>query len=198
MIGFRQRAPCCFGNSTSTPIAVDSLYMHLPFPSPRRVRQVDEQLLSFGNAVRPLGSSVGLISSAYYLRARLQQILHLFRENASDIFPDKVKKEAVEPMRPLSSRKRSKSRDPRRAPNRQIRPSLPLISDLEEFPHQFELLAMDLVSFLHFLHDIPEFTDESLTASVFSFQGDLKYWASCLKEFEGRVSLYQLLQCSSS
>lgn len=56
----------------------------------RRIRQVDTELLNFGNAVRPLGSSVGLISSAYNLRVRLQQILHLFRENASEIFPEKV------------------------------------------------------------------------------------------------------------
>ncbi|KIO23073.1 hypothetical protein M407DRAFT_215440 [Tulasnella calospora MUT 4182] len=148
----------------------------------KRVRQVDEQLLTFGNAVRPLGSSVGLISSSYNLRDRLQQILHLFRENASEAFPNKIKKEPVEPLQPLSSRKkRGKLRRLAGQPR-----STRLTSDLEDFPRQFELLAKDLVTFLHFLHDIPEFRDESLNASVLSFEGDLKYWASCLKEFEGQ------------
>ncbi|KAG8903781.1 hypothetical protein FRB99_002771 [Tulasnella sp. 403] len=150
----------------------------------KRIRQVDTELLNFGNAVRPLGSSVGLISSSFQLRARLQQILHLFRENASDIFPDRVKRELVEPLKPLSSRKKSKTRLSRQGPTRQIRPYTELTSDLEQFPAQFELLAKDLVTFLHFLHDIPEFRDEGLNTSVLSFDTDLKYWASCLKEFK--------------
>ncbi|KAG8919921.1 hypothetical protein FRC00_010734 [Tulasnella sp. 408] len=148
----------------------------------KRVRQVDEQLLTFGNAVRPLGSSVGLISSSYNLRARLQQVLHLFRENASEAFPNKIKKEPAEPLQPLSSRK--KRAKLRRA---ELQPRLgQMTSDLEKFPEEFEHLARDLVTFLHFLHDIPEFRDESLNASVLSFEGDLKYWASCLREFEGQ------------
>ncbi|KAG9016041.1 hypothetical protein FRB90_003765 [Tulasnella sp. 427] len=148
----------------------------------KRVRQVDEQLLNFGNAVRPLGSSVGLISSSYNLRARLQQILHLFRENASEAFPNKIKKEPAEPLQPLSSRKKRAKFRKLSAHPRVAR----LTSDLEAFPEQFEQLAHDLVTFLHFLHDIPEFRDECLNASVLSFEGDLKYWASCLREFEGQ------------
>ncbi|KAG8992062.1 hypothetical protein FRB94_013394 [Tulasnella sp. JGI-2019a] len=152
----------------------------------KRIRQVDAELLNFGNAVRPLGSSVGLINSAYNLRTRLQQILHLFRENASEIFPEKVKKMPAEPIQPLSSRKKSKNRrTARHQPTQTFRPNVQdLTSDLEHFPEQFQLLAKDLVTFLHFLHDIPEFTDEGLNASVLSFEADLKYWASCLQEFE--------------
>ncbi|KAG8932387.1 hypothetical protein FRC00_014650 [Tulasnella sp. 408] len=155
----------------------------------KHVRQVDEQLLNFGNAVRPLGSSAGLISSSYNLRARLHQILHLFRENASEAFPNKIKKEPAEPLRPLSSRK--KRAKLRRA---EFQPRLTLMtSDLEKFPEEFEELARDLVTFLHFLHDIPEFRDEGLDASVLSFEGDLKYWASCLREFEGWC-IFQVMQ----
>ncbi len=169
------------------------LVLHVKFTpsSVRRVRQVDETLQSFGNAVRPLGSCAGLISSAYFLRARLQQVLHLFRENASELF-DEVKKEPIERMRPLSSRKRSKNRA--NAPNldwrheleptKAFRVGTPVTSDLEEFPEQFKALAKDLLSFLHFLHDIPEFTDDALNASVLSFEADLKYWSSCIEEYK--------------
>lgn len=63
----------------------------------RRIRQVDTELFNFENAVRSLGSSAGLICSASDLRARLQQVLHLFRENAADLFP-LVKKTQEAPM----------------------------------------------------------------------------------------------------
>lgn len=138
-------------------------YLKFPFDIvQRRAHQVDEQLLNFSDAVRPLGSSVGLLSSSYNLRVRLQRIRHLFHANASEAFPNKIQKEPVAPPKPAFFR--------------------PITSDLEELPHQFELLARD---FLHFLHNIPELTDEGLNANVLNFEADLKYWASCLKEFEG-------------
>ncbi|KAG8884759.1 hypothetical protein FRB97_003279 [Tulasnella sp. 331] len=175
------------------PIAVDDrlrnegadMFLHFH----KRIRQVDTELLNFGNAVRPLGSSVGLISSAYNLRTRLQQILHLFRENASEIFPEKIKKQPADLILPLSSRKKSRSRrTARHRPTQTLRPTVGkgLTSDLEDFPEQFQFLAKDLVSFLHFLHDIPEFTDEGLNASVLSFEADLKYWASCMQDFKNQ------------
>ena len=153
----------------------------------KRIGQVDTELQNFANAVRPLGSSVGLISSSYNLRARLQQVLYLFRENASNTFKDKVTSDPPEPLRPFSSRKKSKTR--RQRPTHTLRPNAPLEKDLESFPQQLELLSKDLVSFLHFLHDIPEFTDEGLNGVVLSFEADLKYWASCLKEFDGMLLL---------
>ncbi|KAG8927523.1 hypothetical protein FRC02_008078 [Tulasnella sp. 418] len=60
-----------------------------------------------------------------------------------------------------------------------------LTSELEEFPKQSGLLAQDMVSFWHSLHDIPELIDEELNGSVLSAEADLKYWASCLLEFPG-------------
>jgi hypothetical protein len=48
------------------------------------------KLRNLSNAARQLGSSVGILSSAYHLRERVAQILHLFHENAADLFPRKV------------------------------------------------------------------------------------------------------------
>ncbi|KAG8916204.1 hypothetical protein FRC01_003299 [Tulasnella sp. 417] len=157
----------------------------------KRVCQLDEQLLAFGNAVRPLGSSVSLISSLYNLQSQLQQILHLFRENASSAFPSKIKKDPAEPLPP------SRSGTGRANIGRlAVQPRLTLLtSDLEELPHQFELLAEALIAFLILLPDIPEFTqftDESLNTSVLNFEGNLKYWASCLSEFEGQFGTFAL------
>lgn len=52
-------------------------------------------------------------------------------------------------------------------------------------PDELELLAEDLNTFLECLNQIPEFNDEAVNTSVVSFQNDLKYWASCLRDFKG-------------
>jgi len=47
-------------------------------------------------------------------------------------------------------------------------------------------LATDVTTFLKCLNEFPEFTDEAVNASIMSFEGDLKYWASCLNEYAGK------------
>jgi hypothetical protein len=202
--------------STSAYLLCTSVIASHPSVDLRRIKGLDRELQNFANAVRQLGSSVGLVSSAYHLRARLNQVLHLFRENAVELF-DKVKKENVEPVKPFTLRKRNKSRQ---LPTTKVRPSIPLHSDPEMLPKELKHLATDLTTFLKCLNDIPEFTDEAVNASVLSFEGDLKvgavfgtystfnshfcriqYWASSLTEFEGDFRLsrftFPLLTLSS-
>ncbi|KAN0131940.1 WD40 repeat-like protein [Lactarius tabidus] len=152
----------------------------------RRVNNLDKELRNFSNAARQLGSSVGILSSAFHLRERLAQITWLFRENAADLFPRKVSHqsttEAVVKPDVLPRRKRARSK----APPHVRRPLVLEKLDPEVFPHQFELFARDVITFLHCLNEFPEFTDEALNASIVAFEGDLKYWASCLKVYEGQ------------
>jgi len=151
----------------------------------RRVKWLDKGLQNFINAVRQLGSSVGLLSSAFQLRARLAQILHLFQLNAAELFDDS------EPVWLLKSR----SKEWRRRPTEtRIRPTWDIQSDPESMPDELELLAEDLNTFLECLNQIPEFSDEAVNTSVTSFQDDLKYWASCLRDFKG--IRYRQLQSS--
>ena len=58
------------------------------------------KLRAFANASRQLGSSVGILSSAFHLRTRLAAILFLFRENAASLFPRKVSRQALEALAP--------------------------------------------------------------------------------------------------
>ncbi|KDQ13401.1 hypothetical protein BOTBODRAFT_66862 [Botryobasidium botryosum FD-172 SS1] len=149
----------------------------------KRVKGLDKQLQSFSNAVRQLGSSVGLLSSAYHLRKRLNDTLHRFRENAAELFPEHVKKRDAERFKPFSIRNRARSRDENAQRLHTIPPPR---SDPEMLPSDLEWLAKDLTTFLNRLNDIPEFTDEAVNASMHAFEGDLKYWASCMKEYEGQ------------
>ncbi|KAI9509319.1 WD40 repeat-like protein [Russula earlei] len=152
----------------------------------RRVNNLDRELRNFANAARQLGSSVAILSSAFHLRERLAQIAWLFRENAADLFPRNVSHQSLDPtVKPdvlLPKRRRARSKTPPHV----RRPLVLEKLDPENFPDQFGLFASDVITFLHCLNEFPEFTDEALNASIIAFEGDLKYWASCLKAYEGQ------------
>jgi hypothetical protein len=44
----------------------------------------------------------------------------------------------------------------------------------EQFPEQFEALADNIAAFGRCLNEFPEFTDEAISASITSFEGDLR------------------------
>ncbi|EIN08602.1 hypothetical protein PUNSTDRAFT_88042 [Punctularia strigosozonata HHB-11173 SS5] len=146
----------------------------------KRITNLDNELRNFSNAARQLGSSVAILSSAFHLRERLAQILFLFRENAADLFPRKVARQPAAPPTSYTSKKRRKTRKP---PPHVARPTAGRDLDAEDFPEQIEGLASDVITFLNCLNEFPEFTDEAVNASIKSFEGDLKYWAACLKEY---------------
>ncbi|KAJ1311844.1 hypothetical protein OPQ81_010305 [Rhizoctonia solani] len=148
-----------------------------------RIRSLDLKLQAFANAVRQLGSSVGLLNAAYHLRARLRQIQYFFRENAAELF-DAIPHAPNIGTRPYSARKRGKVRR-----HMAVGPenSKPWSTEIEDLPDEMEKLAKDLDVFLKRLNDVPEFTDEAVNASIMAFEGDLRYRASCLREFEGQL-----------
>lgn len=155
---------------------------------------LDKGLQAFQNAARQLGSSVGLLSSAFKLRQRLATVLHIFRENAADHFPKFVKGKASESLDlagggsldNLHVDKRRQRMLKRGAILR--RPTMLPNAEAEDLPHELEMLANDVKSFLNFLEEFPEFVDEAVNASITAFQYDLKYRASCLKEYPGQFN----------
>ncbi|QRW04758.1 hypothetical protein RhiLY_03757 [Ceratobasidium sp. AG-Ba] len=148
-----------------------------------RIHKLDLKLQAFTNAVRQLGSSVGLLNAAYHLRTRLTRIQYLFRENAAEQFDDIAHGPNLG-TKPYSARRRAKARKSR---NTITRPVTPWTDDVEKLPEEMEGLARDLHEFLDRLNDVPEFTDEAVNASIMAFEGDLRYRASCLREFEGQL-----------
>ncbi|KZV92646.1 WD40 repeat-like protein [Exidia glandulosa HHB12029] len=149
-----------------------------------RVKDLDRELQTFSNAVTQLGSSVGLLSSSFALRQRLTRILHLVRDNAAELFPRKVRKETLAGVELVRNFSRAKLRY--KPPPNVARPVVGDEIDPESFPEEIEGLAKDTINFLNCLNEFPEFTDESVNASIVAFEGDLKYWANCLREFEGQ------------
>ena len=134
------------------------------------------QLRNFSNAARQLGSSVGILSSAFRLRECLAQILFIFRDNAADLFPRKVSRQQRECLvNPnLMDRKRKAQR--RKSSSGRVQANLEDTLDLESLPEHFENFAAALMSFLKCLNEFPEFTDEAVNTSIKSFEGDLKVY----------------------
>ncbi|KIM47068.1 hypothetical protein M413DRAFT_23353 [Hebeloma cylindrosporum] len=155
----------------------------------RRINNLDKELRSFANAARQLGSSVAILSSAYHLRERLAQLLFLYHENAADLFPRKIvhiAREGISDSPTSSKRRRGFRRVKGKAQLHVPRPTVSENVDPETFPEQLEFLANEVTTFVRCLNEFPEFTDEAVNASILSFEGDLKYWSSCLKVYAGQ------------
>ncbi|KAG7095415.1 hypothetical protein E1B28_006164 [Marasmius oreades] len=157
-----------------------------------RINSLDKELRNFSNAARQLGSSAAILSSAFHLRTRLANILFLYRENAADLFPRKISPTPAIEL-PATQASMSKLHKPRMALSGRhkalphaARPTVNEHIDLEDFPLQFEALAHDVTTFLRCLNEFPEFTDEAVNASISSLEDDLKYWANCLKIYQGQ------------
>jgi WD repeat-containing protein 26 len=66
---------------------------------------INTKLRKLCNKARKLGSSAGILSASTRLRERLGRVLHLFRQNAEDLYPEKIQEHVstnrtpVEPVR---------------------------------------------------------------------------------------------------
>ncbi|KAL5499109.1 hypothetical protein ACEPAH_1627 [Sanghuangporus vaninii] len=162
------------------------------FKFQKRTSNLDRELRNFANATRQLGSSVGILSSAFHLRERIVQILFLFRENAANLFRRVPRQTADQLLDQRHRTEDSSTSTGHRKPLKRLphvaRPSLPKdrVLDVEDFPEQLEEFARDIKTFLKSLNEFPEFTDEAVNNSMNAFEADLKYWASCLKTYEGQ------------
>ncbi|KAH9478461.1 hypothetical protein JR316_0008916 [Psilocybe cubensis] len=122
----------------------------------------------------------------YHLRDRLAQLLFLYHENAADLFPRKIShiaRETTEDSEAATQHRKIFRRVRGKAQLHVPRPTVNEKLDAESFPQQFEQFSKEVMTFLRCLNEFPEFTDEAVNTSILSFEGDLKYWASCLKEY---------------
>ncbi|KAF9063012.1 hypothetical protein BDP27DRAFT_1335856 [Rhodocollybia butyracea] len=160
----------------------------------KRINNLDKELRNFSNAAQQLGSSAAILSSAFHLRTRIAHILYLYQLNAADLYPRKIHPPNSSPTTEFESQVHKSRRRPRkrhlsgkhRALPPVVRPTVDTTIDLEEFPSQFLALAEEVTTFVDCLNEFPEFTDEAVNTSVSSFEGDLKYWANCLQNYNGQ------------
>lgn len=137
----------------------------------------DAQLRDFENASRELGSSVGIVWSAFRLQERLAKILFLFRENAACLYPRKITRKSQEVL--LNPNVMERREDWR---NRSTIPQSQDNLELHMLPDQLGGLAGDVGAFINCLNEFEEFNDEAISQSMRAFEGDLRvgHIFSCL------------------
>ncbi|KDN45838.1 hypothetical protein RSAG8_04671, partial [Rhizoctonia solani AG-8 WAC10335] len=158
------------------------------------VGDLDLKLQRFANAIRWLGSSVGLLDATVHIQERLPQILDLFQDNASRLFdtgvapytPD-VKVNPFKRYRRRSSLVGSVIRD--------STISDPQTLHINQLPGKLKSLADALRMFVDRLNDVPEFVDKAVhtthrpvNEAFQAFADDLTYCADCLSDFENKLS----------
>ncbi|CAE6502946.1 unnamed protein product [Rhizoctonia solani] len=142
-----------------------------------RIRSLRLKLQSFANAVRQLGSSVGLINAVNHIRTHLIQIRYLFRENAAELF-DSLPHPANIGNRRFSGKTWRDSNFNRTGS-----------TEIGNLPDELNSLATGLHVFLDRLGEVPGFANSAVNTSIMAFEIDLKYHASCLEEFKGQLKL---------
>ncbi|KAE9402799.1 WD40 repeat-like protein [Gymnopus androsaceus JB14] len=154
----------------------------------KRIDDLDKELRNFSHAARELGGSAAILSSAFQLRTEIAHISFLYHLNAADLYPRKIKPPAsaraddmsgMPRNRPKPRRKYHHLSEEHRVLPHVARPTVDTSIDLEDLPNQFEALAEEVTTFVNCLNEFHEFT------SISSFEGDLKYWASCLNSYSG-------------
>ncbi|KAG9009636.1 hypothetical protein FRB90_008227 [Tulasnella sp. 427] len=140
-----------------------------------KLMDLEEEIHGFTRAVRPLGSSSGLIFSAIRLPRRMKDIRDVFYANASTLY--EAFGETHDSDLPRSFRKYAPEKYDRQNDSR------------GNFPTLLRGLAGELREFLDSLRDIPEFSDKALPESLEAFASWLDYRANGLQDFGGVAAI---------
>ncbi|CUA69549.1 putative WD repeat-containing protein slr0143 [Synechocystis sp, PCC 6803 substr. Kazusa] [Rhizoctonia solani] len=147
----------------------------------QQIHSLRLKLQSFASAIRPLGSSVGLINATHQIRAHLIQIRDFFRENATQLF-DALPRPVNVGIRPPIGEEWGKSwRHSYWASNQTSE------TNIDKLPDELKSLATELRLFLKRLGEVPDFADSAVKTSIMAFEVDLKYHASCLEEYKDQL-----------
>ncbi|KAG8955142.1 hypothetical protein FRC04_009599 [Tulasnella sp. 424] len=134
----------------------------------RSVKNLEEDLETFMRAVRPVGSSSGLIRAAKKLDEEITVILNQMRYTTAKIW-----------TKFATSKERPHSKLPEDLQN------VKTLAASWKLAKSFQTLSDTLQEFLDSLQDIPEFEDKRLTDSLEAFHHWLNYRANTLSAYSG-------------
>ena len=126
-------------------------------------------------------------------------VLHLFRENATHLYPDGMGHSARDAPK---SRKHHADRLGRLRHASPSRPASPFDPEVDSIlPEELESFAKDIHNFLQCINEFPELADDDLNEAMLNLEGDLKYWSSGFGLYKGEcfcdiVLLFALTGCT--
>lgn len=161
-----------------------------PNQTTRQLVDLHSELLDFCNTIRLQPKYAPVVRAASSLRADLEQLLHLWHQNALEIYPRTIK-----PLRPWGVcrctyfLKAEDGGDPH---------------DPERIPGVLQLLATDIDALAQILQadfslgQCPPIhaAIQATATSLLAYSQDLKYWASCLSDYKG-LHTGRVLLCRS-
>ncbi|KAG8790502.1 hypothetical protein FRC12_011734 [Ceratobasidium sp. 428] len=149
------------------------------------VTRLDIKLQTLADAVRQLGSSLAMFSAAHRVKVQLQKVSAIFHENvAEDLF-------GIVPSTSHTSSvhgKRTGTIWHRKTASYLAAPCNPAVRELEDLPTELESLATDLRALIDSLQGLPECREQPIA----TLEADLKYHASCLRDFEGKLFQFSI------
>ncbi|KAI0736393.1 hypothetical protein BC629DRAFT_1600734 [Irpex lacteus] len=146
----------------------------------QQVGELDKELRKLSNKARKLGSSAGILSASTRLRERLGRVLHLFRQNARDLYTEEIQAHMVAHPAPLKPVRRWKAKNfLDRTKHTQMSPSTD--TKYENLALEFRLFSRDVMTLFDCFSQFPQFVEE---LPDWSLAEDLQIWANSLDNFE--------------
>ncbi|KAI0699394.1 hypothetical protein BC835DRAFT_1412585 [Cytidiella melzeri] len=151
----------------------------------RQVRQLDKQLRKLCNEARKLGSSAGILSASTHLRDHLGRVLHHFRQNAMNLFPEEIQAQSSDRPTPLKivRRWRTKHHVNHKTWIQSSTDNVKLKPD--ELALEFQTFSEGVMTLFDCFSQFPEFVEE---LPDWTLAEDLRSWADSLDGFDHQYS----------
>jgi WD repeat-containing protein 26 len=125
-------------------------------------------LRKLGNSARILGGSAGILSASTRLRERLGRVLHLFRQNAESLYPEKIQEHAgktksrVKPVRSWRMKNflnhTMRDRKPRVQTTKDPKNAVNLALEFRKFSEDVGTLFECFSQFPEFVEELPDWS----------------------------------------
>ncbi|KAI0773346.1 hypothetical protein BC629DRAFT_1595119 [Irpex lacteus] len=145
----------------------------------KQVAELDKELRKLCNKARKLGSSAGILAASTRLRERLGRVLHLFRYNAKNLYPEEIQAHIDKhpaPLKPIRHWKSKNFLD--RKTHGQVSAST---EKYENLALEFRWFSRDIMTLFECFTQFPQFVEE---LPDWSLAQELQVWAHSLDNFE--------------
>ncbi|KAI0092758.1 WD40-repeat-containing domain protein [Irpex rosettiformis] len=143
----------------------------------RQCWELDEKLHELCGEARSLGGSAAILSISTHLRERLGRILHLFRQNTKDLYPEEMQTHHQTHHHSTKITRHSKWKQ-----HNKIRLFiLPEPTDANNMAVEFRIFSREIKTLFHSFKQLPEFEQELPDQAI---SKELQHWAKSLDNFE--------------
>lgn len=116
------------------------------------------QLRKLCKEARLLGSAAGILSASTHLRERLSRVLHLFCQNAKNLYPEEIQAYINSRYHPTKSLRRPRHKHPIRSRLQKF--TSPEPREPEDIVMELRMFSRDVTTLIRCFNQVPEFVQE--------------------------------------